>query len=188
MRRPLDRIDVRLGLVCAGGVLALTLGALLLGGGETSRPLGHALAIAVVPPIEREVLPGETMEVGALNDSFDRAALERVADVPIPDTLPEPAWVGPAWSGPAGVGSPLSGTEAASPTRPVLVITSRAEAAPPAHADPLDDGSRAFGFDRARPDYAAERRARWDRLEASAPSAPPAPAPITVLTTADDES
>ena len=47
----------------------------------------------------------------------------------------------------------------------------------PARVDPLADGSHAFGFDKPRPDYAAERTARLNRLEAQAPhSAAVAPA------------
>ncbi len=43
--------------------------------------------------------------------------------------------------------------------------------------DPLADGSRAFGFDQPRPDYAALRAQRWKELQdASAQSAAVTPA------------
>lgn len=159
MAHPLSRTDIRLGL----GSLALAglIGAVafILGGSETASTFGRGLAIAVVPAIEPEVLPGETMEVGALSDGFDRAALERVADLPLDDTLPPPAWVGDE-----SLGDPTPRMPMPTPVSPSRIV----EVAGPS-TDPLADGSRAFGFDQPRPDYAGERALRWSRIETTAP-------------------
>ena len=161
MAHPLSRTDVRIGLglgaVALVGIIGL--GAFLLGGSETVRPLGRVLDIAVVAPVEPEVLPGKTMEVGALNDGFDRAMLERAAEQPVDDTyLPEPAWIGDV-----RLGDPMPRMPMPTPVAEPRVIEVEAP-----HADPLADGSRAFGFDTPRPDYAAERTARLNRMEAAA--------------------
>lgn len=137
MAHPLSRTEVRLGLAAVAMVGVIGAGAVMLGGSETGRALGRGLAIAVVPPVEHEVLPGETMEVGALNDGFDRAGLERIAERPLDDTLPPPAWIGDESLGDATPRMPM-------PT-PVSDRGVVEVAAPP--ADPLADGSRAFGFD-----------------------------------------
>lgn len=156
MSRLLKRTDVRLGMVCAAGATVLGLGAFVLGGSsQPDRPLGPTLAIAVVPPVEREVLPGETMEVGVLNNGFDRAMLDRLPAPEIPDTNPGPAW--------AGLPMPWLDEPPARPAAPVVVQVIEKPAPRP---DPLADGSRAFGFDQPAPDYAAERRLRSEQREA----------------------
>ncbi|MFC5344052.1 hypothetical protein ACETK8_19075 [Brevundimonas staleyi] len=164
MTHPLSRTDVRLGLAALAVVVGVVgVGAFIMGGSEAARPLGPGISIAVVAPVEPEVLPGETMEVGALNDGFDRAALERAAAPPVDDTYtPEPAWLGPPL--PAREDTPRMPMP--TPVREVRVIESA-----PRPADPLADGSRSFGFDKPRPDYAEERRVRWERIEAGTPSA-----------------
>ena len=159
MAHPLSRTDVRLGFAAVAVVGVIGAGAFMLGGSETGGSFGRGLAIAVVPPVEREVMPGETMEVGALNDGFDRAALERVAEPPFDDTLPPPAWIGDESLGDAATRMPMP-----TPVRATRVIEIEAPA-----ADPLADGSHAYGFDNPRPDYAGERALRWSRLEAAAP-------------------
>ena len=163
MAHPLSRTDVRLGIAAAVVVVgAIGVGAFLLGGSETVRPLGPGMSIAVVAPVEPEVLPGETMEVGALNDGFDRAALERAAQPPVDDTyMPEAAWLPPL-----PMPEPTPRMPMPTPVREVRVIESA-----PRPTDPLADGSRAFGFDKPHPDYAGERRVRWERIEATMPSA-----------------
>lgn len=167
MAHPLSRTDVRLGLAAVALVGVIGAGVLMLGGSETGRSFGRGLAIAVVPPVEPGVLPGETMEVGALSDGFDRATLERVAEPHLDDTLQPPAWVGDE-----SPGDPTPRMPMPTPVSPPRVIE---VAAPP--ADPLADGSRAFGFDQPRPDYARERALRWNRLETVSPQSP-TPAPI----------
>ncbi|WP_309628912.1 hypothetical protein [Brevundimonas sp.] len=155
MAHPLSRTDVRLGLAALALAGLIGAGAFILGGSETGRSFGRGLAIAVIPAVEPEVLPGETMEVGALSDGFDRAALERVAELPLDDTLPSPAWVGDE-----SLGDPTPRMPMPTPVSPSRVV----EVAGPS-TDPLADGSRAFGFDQPRPDYAAERALRWGRME-----------------------
>lgn len=161
--------------VIVAAVVIVGVGALALSRPEAVRPLGRVLSIAVVAPVEPEVQPGETMEVGALNDGFDRAALERIAldgaAEPATDEtyLPPDAYVGETWVPP----------EVPQMPRPTPVAPVRVSEKPPAtlparpvdpveveprRADPLADGSRAYGFDRPRPDYAGERRLRWERL------------------------
>jgi len=166
MAHPLSRTDVRLGLAALAMVGIVGTGAFMMGGSETGRSWGRGLAIAVVPPVEPEVLPGETMEVGALNDGFDRAALERVAEPPFDDTLPPPAWIGDE-----SLGDPAPRMPMPTPVSDTRLI----EIAAPA-VDPLADGSRKFGFDAPRPDYAAERSLRWSRIEPT-PSQSAADAP-----------
>ena len=163
MAHPLSRTDVQLGLAAVAVVGVIGAGAFALGGSGTVRPLGPGMSIAVVAPVEPEVLPGETMEVGALNDGFDRAALERAAEPPMDDTyMPEPAWLGPPLPAPEDTPRMPMPT----PVREVRVIESA-----PRPTDPLADGSRAFGFDKPRPDYAGERRLRWERRETAITSA-----------------
>ncbi len=159
MPRFLKRTDVRLGLICAAGAVVLGIGGLF---GETARApsLGPSLAIALVPPVEREVLPGETMEVGVLNDAFDRASLDRLPEPEIPDTNPGPAWV--------GLPMPWLDEPALRPVSPPAVVLARATEEPAPRPDPLADGSHAFGFDRPTPNYAAERQVRWEQRETAA--------------------
>lgn len=165
MTHPMSRTDVRLGLAAAAvvGVIGLIgAGGFMLGGSETSRALGRTLSIAVVPPVEREVLPGETMEVGALSDGFDRAALDRPAEPSIDDGyLPPDAYVGEEGLPRMPMPTPVRQTPMEAYRH--VVDQLRIEAKP---ADPLADGSRAFGFDTPRPDYAAERTARLNRVDA----------------------
>ena len=149
MAHPMSRTDVRLGLVALAAVGLIGVGAFSLGGSDATQPLGRMLNIAVVPPVEPVVEPGGTMEVGALNDGFDRAALERVAEAPFDDTLPPPAWIGDETLGDPAPRMPM----------PTPVSDTRVIEVQPAQsgslADPLADGSRAFGFDAPRQDYAA---------------------------------
>jgi hypothetical protein len=159
----LKRTDVRLGLVCAAGAITLGLGAFFLGASGADQrlgdPLGPPLAIAFVAPVEPVVLPGETMTVGMLNNGFDRAALDRIAVPEVVDTLPEPAWIGAPWRDDPPPATPLAAK--------VVVLSAEPPASRP---DPLADGSQAFGFDRPRPDYASERRLRWEQREAAGAS------------------
>lgn len=168
MAHPLSRTDVRVGLGVVALVAVIGTGAFMLGGSEGVRPLGRGLNIAVVPPVEPEVLPGETMEVGALNDGFDRAALERAAQQPVDDTyIPEPAWIGDERLGDPTPRMPM----------PTPVSDTRVIEVQPSRPDPLADGSRSFGFDAPRPDYAALRAQRWKELQDErAESATAAPA------------
>lgn len=174
MPHPLSRTDVRLGLAVVAAVGVIGAGAFTLGGTETGRAMGRTLSIAVVPPVEPEVLPGETMEVGTLSDGFDRAALDRPAEPSIFDGyLPPDAYVGAG--SPPRMPMPTHVAPAA-PMGAYQRVVDQAQMEP-APADPLADGSRAFGFDRPRPDYAAERTARLNRMDAPAPQAVAATSP-----------
>ena len=159
MAHPLSRTDVRLGVAAVAVVGVIGAGAFMLGGSETGRSFGRGLSIAVVPPVEPETQPGETMDVGALNDGFDRAALERAAEAPVDDTLPPPAWIGDE-----ALGDPVERMPMPTPVADARVIEVADRP-----ADPLADGSRAFGFDQPRPDYAGERALRWSRIETAPP-------------------
>ncbi len=79
-RHPGLVIGVGLALVIAGGLagVALTTPALLSLGGQASPAgsRGPSLDIAVVAPVEPEIQPGSTMDVGALVDGFDKEALK----------------------------------------------------------------------------------------------------------------
>lgn len=166
MAHPLSRTDVRLGLAVVAMVGVVGTGAFMLGGSETGRSFGRGLAIAVVPPVEREVLPGETMEVGALNDGFDRAALERKAEPSIYDGyLPPDAYIGEERTPRMPMPTPVTPQ---TPMQAYQQVVDQARIERPA-ADPLADGSSAFGFDQPRPDYAAERALRWGRMETAVP-------------------
>lgn len=113
---------------------------------------GEQMQVEVVTPVEPEVQPGETMDVGALVDGYTHVALPAQAtgdEVHVADY--ETPWVEPlppvreasrvAWRGDV--------VESEAPAR-VEVTRS--------------DGGR-FGFDAPEPDYAAERRARQERLD-----------------------
>ncbi|WGM29926.1 hypothetical protein [Brevundimonas sp. NIBR11] len=158
MAHPFNRTDVRFGLAVVAAVGVLGAGAFAFGGSRTSHALGDTLSIALVPPVEPTVDPGSTMEVGMLNDGFDRAVLERVPETRMDDTLPPPAWIGDESLGDPTPRMPMP--TPVSDTRVVEVTRST----PP--RDPLGDGSRSFGFDGPRRDYAAERAERWKQLQA----------------------
>ena len=84
------------GLVIAGG-LAVTTFALAGRDAPADPATGPELAIAIVPPVEPDIQPGDVMDVGALNDAFDRAALQRPAPAPLIDAA-QPAYVETAWT------------------------------------------------------------------------------------------
>ncbi len=163
MVHPLSRPEVLRGLAVVAAVAVVALGAGALGRNDpaATRALGQGLAIAVVAPVEPEVEPGGTMDVGALNDGFDRAVLDRRAEAPAYDALPEPAWIGDESLGEDRPREPMP-----MPVNDVRYVEGPAPATA-GSSDPLADGSRMFGFDRPRPDYAAERALRWNRLEAA---------------------
>ncbi|MBU1346530.1 MAG: hypothetical protein KKA16_06210 [Alphaproteobacteria bacterium] len=161
------------------GIARLSLGAAAIAAGialaacgqDGARSGGPGLSVAVVPPVEPVVQPGETMEVGQLRDGFDRAALERAAVVEDDTYLPPEAYAGAGFIAEPMPRMPM-------PTPVVVVRTpdpayrvAVVEARPP--PDRLADGSPVFGFDRPRRDYAAERAARWARREAHAASSIP---------------
>lgn len=82
-RHPKLIMGTGLGLLAAGG-LALVVWAApdILSGdaGASQGPMGPDLDIAVVAPVEPEIQPGSTMDVGALVDGFDKDALKTSSD------------------------------------------------------------------------------------------------------------
>lgn len=164
MAHPMSRNDVRIGLAVLAVVGLIGAGAFSLGGSETARSLGRGLSIAVVPPVEREVLPGETMEVGALSDGFDRAALDRPAEPSVYDGyLPPDAYVEAEAVARMPMPTPTPAGRDAT-LEAYRRVVDQSDSKRPA-SDPLADGSRAFGFDAPRPDYVGERALRWSRME-----------------------
>lgn len=106
---------------------------------------GPRLSIAVVAPVEPVPVPGRILEVGSLNDGFDRAALDRQPEMSSADYVPADAYVGEDWP-------PLEPIH----PRPVVQSNAPVEVATVTTTDPLADGSRLFGFDR-RPDQALSK-------------------------------
>jgi hypothetical protein len=140
--------------LCSAGLIGWTLSGR---SAPVAGTLGPRLDIAVVPPVERDVEPGATMEVGELSDGFDRAMLERSAAREDGFALPQDAYAGDAWLTEQTPRMPL----------PTLVDRPMAPSGPPRpEGEPLRDGSRAFGFDRPRDDFEVERAARRTALDA----------------------
>lgn len=112
-------------------------------------PGGGRMQVEVVAPVEAEVQPGGTMEVGELVDGYTHVAIAPpVSDADTYNPDYQTAWIEPEPPGPASS---------------VRVWTS----APPALApEPVPEGrAGSYGFDAPGPDYAAERRARQERLD-----------------------
>ncbi len=158
----LSRPGVRVGLGASAVVATVafvSLGA-FTAGGSAGGVHGPGLNISIVAPVEPDVEPGSTMEVGALTDGFDRASLERRAELEDYGDLPLDAYAGggdDAWTSDAVYLPPRQMPAARQP-----------EPQPTPPVDALADGSRAFGFDRPQPDYAAQREQRMSRLNAPA--------------------
>lgn len=153
------------GLVIAGG-LAVTTFALAGRGTPVDPVTGPQLAIAVVPPVEPDIQPGDVMEVGHLNDGFDRATLRRPAPPPLIDAPynPPPARVETAWAAPP---PPAPRRVSSAPVRETEEDRGyERPAPPPPPRDEYEGDPRAFGFDVRRPDYEGERAARRAMLEA----------------------
>lgn len=120
------------------------------------RSLGPRMAISLVAPKEPEITPGEVLEVGTLNDGFDRAALDRAPEIDDPTWMPPDAYAGSDDGFAALPRMPMP--------RPIAMEDFPPPAPPPpSRGDPLRDGSGWFGLDRMRDamaDARAERRQR----------------------------
>lgn len=104
------------------------------------RALGPRMAIDLVTPPTPDIVPGSILEVGQVNDGFDDAALEPVAEIADPTLMPEDAYGGPAVD--------LDGVPRMPPPRPIAMEAAvPVQAAPAPDRDVLDDGSRWFGLD-----------------------------------------
>lgn len=149
------------GLVVVGG-LAVTTFALAGRDAPAARATGPELAIAIVPPVEPDIQPGDVMDVGALNDGFDRAALQRPAPPPLIDAA-QPAYVETAWEAPP---PPAPRRAYSEPPREADFDRGYDRPPPPPPPDEYQGDPRAFGFDVRRPDYEAERAERRAMMEA----------------------
>jgi hypothetical protein len=155
---------VPLAAVAVAGLGVLVLRAPLPGAG----PVGDArIAVEVVAPVEPEVQPGGTMEVGDLVDGYTHVAIQpQAAGADAYDADVQTAWVEPL--------PPLRAPEPAAWSGGEAVVQ-------PTQAQPQEqDGP--FGFDAPGPDYAAERRARQarlDRVQAEQAARGAAGAPVT---------
>lgn len=108
------------------------------------------MAVEVVTPVEPAVEPGGVMEVGDLVDGYTHVAIRPQADGPdVYDTAYQTAWVEPAPPEPSSTVWRSDGA-VVRPTQP--------------QAEVVRSGGQ-FGFDAPGPDYAAERRARQERLD-----------------------
>ena len=139
-RRP--RLIAAAALASAAGLAAAAAWALWPRPAAPDAPLGPRIAIDLFTPETPEIAPGGVMEVGALNNGFDDAALRRG------DEGEDAAWTPPeAYAGPdlALADPPLM----PAPRAVVLEDIMPLEAA--AARDPLRDGSRWFGLDRLMP-------------------------------------
>lgn len=124
------------------------------------------MAVEVVAPIEPEVEPGGTMEVGELVDGYDHVAIQPQGEgADAYDAGYQTAWVEPL--------PPLP--------EPTVWRSDGAVVRPTQPQPEVTRSSGQFGFDAPGPDYAAERRARRDRMdriqaEQAARGSPGAPA------------
>lgn len=169
------RPSVGYGLLAAAAVTVALAGVLLVlprNSAPEPRRSAPPLVVALAAPVEPDVEPGATMEVGALNTGFDRTALERATAIDAEAGL----------SGVVPAGLEAGPDEAPRMPRPTPVARDptpmqayRAVVEGGRRTDELDDGSSAFGFDRPRPDFAAERAARWAARDARATAADAGP-------------
>lgn len=156
-----DRPDRRIGkahLAAIAGVSLAALGLVTLNFVSLPAPdpvaTGDGLKIEVVAPVEPKPVPGSVMEVGELIDGFRFVRLAPAERVPAYDV---------AWA--EDEVAPIEPRRRESDVR--RYASSDAEPGPVPEPEPLRERSRRwFGFDNPLPDYAAERRARQDRMEA----------------------
>lgn len=126
--------------VAAVACLALAGLAMVSRNDAEGRALGPRMAIDLVMPPTPDIVPGSILDVGQVNDGFDDAALEPVAETADPTLLPEDAYAGPAVD--------LADVPRMPPPRPIATEAAvQVQAAPAPDRDVLDDGSRWFGLD-----------------------------------------
>ena len=134
-----------LAAIAVGGLAVVMLNP----GGDVGPRGGGRMLVEVVAPVESEVQPGGTMEVGELVDGYTHVAIAPpVSDADAYDPGNQTAWIEPEPPAPAPV---------------VRVWTS----APPPPQTPasMEGKAGSYGFDAPGPDYAAERRARQERMD-----------------------
>ena len=147
-------------------VIALAgLGVMALRGAAPETAFGPSgrMQVEVVAPVEPELQPGGTMDVGELTSGYTHVAINQpTTEADAYEADYQSGWVEPS--------PPL-------PSPPAEVWSSRDATVRPTQPQPEREG--AYGFDRSGPDYAAERRARQERLDRiqrgqPAPGTPPA--------------
>jgi len=158
----LSRFRVRWAVAAGVTVVAIALTAFAVGGGGGDRPNaveGPRLSIAVVAPPERDVPPGEVMDVGRLNDGFDGQMPDRMTvnrdDVDL--YAEQPAYVADDDRGDYGVDERHDDRQPYEASHQVDDRDRR---------DPMSGRPMSFGFDQAQPDWRAEREARRAALDA----------------------
>lgn len=110
------------------------------------------MQVEVVAPVEPVVEPGGVMEVGELVDGYTHVAIQPQAEGPdVYDAAYQTAWIEPL---PPEPGPRVWRSDGAvvRPTQPQPEV------------EVVRSGGM-FGFDEPQPDYAAERRAREERLD-----------------------
>lgn len=137
-------------LVAAVGLVALT--RVPLPGVAPIDP-SDAMHISVVQPIEPEIAPGGTMEVGELVDGYVHVAAAPRSEADVYDDAYASAWLEP-------LPEPRTRVWRSSD---VAVVTPTAPQEPQ-RAEPAQAGNP-YGFDAPAPDYAAAREARRVRYE-----------------------
>ena len=161
--RPGVRIAIAAGLI----VLGLALGGLALAnrGAADAASGGPGLSIAVVSPPERDVVPGEVMEVGQLTNEFDGSLPESrpSTDAPYDYGVEQPAYVEADWDRNPPPVRRDDERRVDSPRYDNGRYDRRPDGPRP---EEVADNPRAFGFDAPRPDYRAEREARRAAMDA----------------------
>lgn len=131
------RLGVVVGVVVGAALIGLAAWALAPRAASAPGPAGPRLSISLVAPVEPALIDGGVLDVGMLNDGFDRAVLDRSPET-IPTDLPPDAYVGEDLPPPDLMPEP----------RPVIRQTSSSQGSIITSTDPLADGSHLFGFDR----------------------------------------
>jgi hypothetical protein len=167
-----DRLkEPRVRWLIVGGValVAVIVGGFSLAGhagGDEDTGDGPRLSIAVVPPVEKDVQPGDVMDVGRLNDGFDGKMPEAVehtaADADL--NVEQPAYVedDAAWR--RDDRRTDDRDDAYDRARPGPDDRNRTDDR--MQRDAYQDRPMSFGFDQPQPDWRAEREARRAALDA----------------------
>jgi hypothetical protein len=162
-----SRFRVRWAVAGGVAVAALALTAFAVGGRGASEDRlgdGPGLNIAVVPPVERDVQPGDVMDVGRLNDGFDGKMPEPVEQVSADADLyaEQPAYV-ESDQGWRAENRPDYDRDRYERDR---YAPERERPADPAPPETFRGRPMSFGFDQPQPDWRAEREARRAALDA----------------------
>lgn len=163
-----SRFRVRWAVAGGVSVVALGLTAFAVSGGRaipSEDANGPRLNIAVVAPVERDVQPGDVMDVGRLNDGFDGKMPERVeqASADMDMYAEQPAYVEDDRSWRSDERKQGWRADRYAPT-PAYDAPRKPDEQPQREA--YRDRPMSFGFDQPQPDWRAEREARRAALDA----------------------